>query len=159
MKSEPNIYGNLALQPETASRAIRPDFSVVSGGSDGHRVFSDRSAQICAPDVYARASAKPSSLPRSFVFTALLLLFFGASCLFASTYLHVRAQKQEAVIDALDSRSVTVEEGDSLWSIASRHEVDGLPVSQSVELIKTWNSLDDSNILPGSRLIIPTRAS
>lgn len=51
--------------------------------------------------------------------------------------------------------TVSVAPGDTLWDIAEEHGVDGLTTQQSVDLIRTWNDLEQSALQPGMELLVP----
>jgi len=50
---------------------------------------------------------------------------------------------------------VTVQSGDSLWTIADRYTVDGGSVQDTIDRISAANNLTDSTIVPGQRLTVP----
>jgi hypothetical protein len=62
-------------------------------------------------------------------------------------------------VDAGDDIALTqehmVRSGETLWKIAGDHTAAGADVRDTVDDIKAMNSLDDSTIFPGDRLIIP----
>ncbi|MDQ6418101.1 LysM peptidoglycan-binding domain-containing protein [Paenibacillus sp. LHD-117] len=49
---------------------------------------------------------------------------------------------------------ITVGSGDTLWTIASRHQ-DGSDIGYLVYAIKNRNGLESATIFPGQKLIIP----
>ena len=53
--------------------------------------------------------------------------------------------------------TVTVQSGDSLWSLATAAERSADP-RETVERIRELNGLDDSVIVPGQRLVVPVGA-
>lgn len=55
---------------------------------------------------------------------------------------------------ALDG-SVTVRAGDSLWTIAQKHPVEGLGTLETVELIRDANALGGSAVHTGQMLRVP----
>lgn len=52
---------------------------------------------------------------------------------------------------------VKVVSGDTLWSIAALHPVDGLSTQQVVDLIIDHNSLESSSLAAGEILLVPTQ--
>lgn len=55
--------------------------------------------------------------------------------------------------------SITVHAGESLWTIAQEHPVEGLSTAQTVQLIMHMNDLADSTIAAGRPLHVPVPAS
>ncbi|MGI6229564.1 MAG: LysM peptidoglycan-binding domain-containing protein [Tractidigestivibacter sp.] len=66
----------------------------------------------------------------------------------------ISAQSQQA-LSQISTCSVIVQPGDSLWSIAESHPVDGLSTSQVVTWISQKNSLDNSSLQPGQTISVP----
>lgn len=60
-----------------------------------------------------------------------------------------------AVPANVPTRPVRVEAGDSLWSIASVHPVEGLTTEQTVEFIRQTNAIDGSALHAGQLLHVP----
>ncbi|MCI5147293.1 MAG: LysM peptidoglycan-binding domain-containing protein, partial [Candidatus Electrothrix sp. AR3] len=58
-----------------------------------------------------------------------------------------KKQKPNAVADTTTVSYYCVRNGDSLWSIARKHQV-------STSEIKRWNSLSNSRLQPGTQLVI-----
>ncbi len=59
--------------------------------------------------------------------------------------------------DSEDYMVVTVEKGETLWSIAQRYNVDDKMDPRSlISKIKKINNLDSPLIYPGDKLLIPT---
>lgn len=58
--------------------------------------------------------------------------------------------------EAVSTRSVRIAGGDSLWSLARAHPVEGLSTAQTAELIRTLNGLSSPIIHPGQDLLVPT---
>lgn len=52
--------------------------------------------------------------------------------------------------------TVTVQEGDTLWSIASSYNIDK-DIRKSVYIIRELNKLDTAIIMPGQELMIPIK--
>ena len=53
---------------------------------------------------------------------------------------------------------LTVQAGDSLWTLAEAHPVDGLSTAQVAELIAGANSRDGALITPGECILVPAGA-
>lgn len=61
-----------------------------------------------------------------------------------------------AAINSQPTESICVRVGDSLWTVASRHAVDGVCTNDIVEWIRASNDLKTSELHPGQRLIAPS---
>lgn len=57
--------------------------------------------------------------------------------------------------DAVQTRPIRIAGGDSLWSLARAHPVDGLRTEETVDLIRRLNDLHTPVIQPGQRLLVP----
>jgi LysM repeat protein len=55
----------------------------------------------------------------------------------------------------LGSSTITVGAGDTLWSIAAAHPVDGMSTSQVSSLVASMNDLSQATIHPGDTLKVP----
>ena len=152
------VYGNLALASWNAegagcaqSIAPRPRLSVVKGSHAAPVVARER--QLWAPDAYASRSAKGSSVA-SVVRASVALV----AIVFAAILVCGGAFSSSGNLDAssLEHITVSVEPGESLWSIAEDHPVAGLDASRAVELIREWNGLDSSTLHTGMELLVPT---
>lgn len=127
------VEGNLAV----AATYERPRFHVVEGGLDA-RPVAVRPCSALSPRTVLVASAC--------VLAVLAVLFGGL------------ASRQAAFDAALASQSrieVAVERGDTLWSIASAHPIDGMSQVDTVEVLKTWNGLEQASLQPGMVLSVP----
>ncbi len=60
-----------------------------------------------------------------------------------------------ATTDIVDTLPVRVEQGDSLWSLASAHRVHGLTTAQTADLIREINGLSGSVVFAGQLLEVP----
>ena len=52
---------------------------------------------------------------------------------------------------------LTVQAGDSLWTLAQAHPVEGLSTAQVADLIAETNGRDGALITPGETILVPTR--
>lgn len=55
--------------------------------------------------------------------------------------------------------SITVDEHDTLWDIASEHSVNGLGTADTVAVIRRVNGLRSALIHPGQVLSVPSRTT
>ncbi|WP_322155778.1 LysM peptidoglycan-binding domain-containing protein [Paratractidigestivibacter sp.] len=69
------------------------------------------------------------------------------------------AASESLTLNEAATTNVRVMSGDSLWSIASQHGVDGCSTQSIVDWIRDRNQLESSNIFAGQELIVPTSAN
>lgn len=150
------VSGNLALAPhavETVTAPKRPRLAVVNGARAVHAVAPAR--QLWAPDVFAARSAKRSSvfsIARSVIAGMTLVALAGV---LAFSFVSARAASERAAAASVQRAEVSVAPGDSLWSLASAHPVEGLDTAKTVELICDWNGLRTGMLTVGTVLSVP----
>lgn len=135
--------GSSALAPFISDA---PELILFEGGKDKNRP-SAGGPQTC-----------PASVSMG-VAGAQLLFAILVSALIAGSIFTVDAlasSRIEANLSEANSVTVNVRKGDSLWSIASEHGVDGCSTKDVVEWIKGQNHLSTSNIIAGQKLIVPS---
>lgn len=66
-----------------------------------------------------------------------------------------RATQLEEAFDAASTTQVYVQPGGSVWSYASRCQVEGASTNDVVRWILETNHMDDSSIAPGDVLLVP----
>ncbi len=88
----------------------------------------------------------------AFVCVTAIILALGITALGMS--LSVEARVADSVA-SLPYETVTVQAGDSLWSIASGCEVPGYGTADVVRWIRERNHLDSANLHPGQSLEVP----
>jgi hypothetical protein len=54
---------------------------------------------------------------------------------------------------------VEVQAGDSLWTLAAAHPVEGLTTAQAADLLATTNHLDGGLIVQGQTLLVPAASA
>ena len=54
--------------------------------------------------------------------------------------------------------TVRVQPGDSLWSLAQEHPIDGLSTQETSDMIRSVNHLDRGSLDAGAVLKVPTRS-
>lgn len=122
--------GNLALKFDEVST---PHLSVVIGGkgaSEGHRRPSTALVVVATVIVFAA------------------LVHFGLDL---SASQHAVSQARASV----RYETVTVSEGESLWSIAESHRTDGLTTQETSDLIRSENHLVQGGLRAGASLKVP----
>lgn len=145
MKSAACTYGNLALKVEPAVPALH----VIPGSKP---MLQTGALQVAAPDTYALSQVAESARPRKG------LLCLVAACLFLVALGAARSASHQLALDQLSTRTVTVEPGDSLWSIAAEHDVEGISIDDEVELMRTINSLTSATLHAGMEIEVPVTA-
>lgn len=88
--------------------------------------------------------------------TFVMLLIVGAMSMFVADC------KNTAIASTLNNantQTIHAAVGDSLWSIASRHGVEGVSTYDVVQWIKLHNNKESSALCPGEALIVPVVSS
>lgn len=136
MKSFAMVDGNLALAPAARTSA----FQVIDG-----RLGASEHAPAHAP-----RRAEPDHLHIFIVAALIAVSLIGMIGVF---------QAQQAQFDAAlahaDRLEIVVEPGDTLWTIAEDHHIDGVDTQQTVDIIRSWNSLSVSSLQPGDSIVVP----
>lgn len=130
-------YGNLALKPVALDA---PRLTVVNGGA--------------AP----RTGNAPQRRTLPLVAGLAAIVVMATLLLFAA--LSMSLESQTAMDSALSStarETIVVTPGESLWSIAENHPIEGMDTDETVYVIRSWNDLDSSLLQPGMSLSVPER--
>jgi hypothetical protein len=129
-----NACRTISRDAYAVSAYVRPKFTVIEGGL--RRRESRRS------DVVAVA--------------AMALVAFAV---FAGAWLatnRVAEARVQSAFEATSYETVTVTSGDSLWSIAESHPVEGCSTQEVVRHIREENALESASLSVGTRLTVPT---
>ena len=143
------VQGNLALKLETPAA---PVFTVVKGGRSGFQSLpgkpsrSQRVASTTAP-----VALKFSTIVALAV--ALTLFFVLATSIFRARY----AAYAESVSN-VTYETVRVQSGDSLWSLAQEHPIEGLSTQETSDMIRNVNHLEHGSLDAGAHLKVPARS-
>lgn len=129
------VQGNLALAMDRTA----VDFTVIEGGRDAREL----SVESCPARRFNAAT-------RLLAFMAIVAVLVASFAMFVSS----DASFSHA-LQGTDLVEVSVEDGDSLWSIASEHPVEGLSTQEAVDAIMRWNELDVAGLRPGQTLLVP----
>ena len=149
MNATDMVQGNLALKLETPAA---PAFTVVKGGRSGFQTLpgkpsrSQRVATASAP-----AALKASTIVALAV--ALTLFFVLAISIFSARH----AAYAESVSN-VTYETVRVQSGDSLWSLAREHPIEGLSTQETSEMIRNVNHLEHGSLDAGAHLKVPARS-
>lgn len=126
-----------STMPGDASYALaydRPKFKVIEGGLNRHEARRCDVIGVVAMAVVA------------------LVVFTGA---WLVTDRMTEARVQNA-FGASSYETITVVNGDSLWSIAESHPVSGCTTQQVVSHIREENGLESSYLVAGAKLVVPS---
>lgn len=149
MNATDMVQGNLALKLETPAA---PAFTVVKGGRSGFQtlpgkpVRSQRVATTSAP-----AALKVSTIVAFAV--ALTLFFVLATSIFSARH----AAYAESVSN-VTYETVRVQSGDSLWSLAQEHPIEGLSTQETSDMIRDVNHLEHGSLDAGAHLKVSARS-
>ena len=140
------VQGNLALKLETPSE---PTFTVVKGGRSRFKPVA------AMPDraQHSVGAAAPVTLKASTIvaFAVAFTLFF----VLATT---VFTARHAAYADSnVTYETVRVHTGDSLWSLAEEHPVEGLTTQETSDMIRSANHLERGSLDAGAVLKVPVR--
>ena len=101
------------------------------------------------------------TFPEGPIAIAAIVIGIALICVLGFASLVVDTLSSASVQEALDSAgvvSVTVSEGDTLWSIAQAHCPEGVGTSELVRWIESENDLTSKTIVPGQVLLVPAGA-
>lgn len=149
MNATDMVQGNLALKLEAPAA---PAFTVVKGGRSGFQtlpgkpVRSHRVATTSAP-----VALKVSTIVALAV--AFTLFFVLATSIFSARH----AAYAESVSN-VTYETVRVESGDSLWSLAQEHPIEGLSTQETSDMIRSVNHLEHGSLVAGAHLKVPARS-
>lgn len=135
------VVGNLALD---LTAAPRPTFTVI----DGTRTTTASTAPVAAPAPTARLAKR---ILAACVLGALTIALVSAAWAMTDG----RAAACEQILAETPITTISVESGDSLWSLAAEHPVTGLTDREVVEAIRSWNGLERGELHPGMELAVP----
>lgn len=149
MNATDMVQGNLALKLETPAA---PAFTVVKGGRSsfqtlpGKPAHSQRVAKTSAP-----AALKVSTIVTLAV--ALTLFFVLATSIFSA-----RHTAYAESVSNVTYETICVQSGDSLWSLAQEHPIEGLSTQETSDVIRNINHLEHGSLDAGAHLKVPARS-
>ena len=149
MNATDMVQGNLALKLEAPAA---PAFTVVKGGRSGFQTLlgkPSRSQRVTTAS--APAALKASTIAALAV--ALTLFFVLATSIFSARH----AAYAESVSN-VTYETVRVQSGDSLWSLAQEHPIEGLSTQETSEMIRSVNHLEHGSLDAGVHLKVPARS-
>lgn len=131
------INGSVALKPE------HREFVVIEGTKG-----SGQQAQEQAPE---RLSTK------NLILSYVVLVAFVAVLAAVSAFVDVSVSNRlEASLDSVPAVAVYVAPGDSVWSLAEEHPINGYSTSDVARWIEEKNDLSTATLLPGQELLVPS---
>ena len=139
--------GNLALQ---AVEPEGPQLTVIDGALAHPR--SVTGTPYTTPLVRSAAHSKPVAPAKVFALIALVFALVALPvCALASMN-----DARTATIDSIVYETVSVQAGDSVWSLAQDHGVNGLSTQDVSEVISKANDLSGKILQPGQTVKVPS---
>lgn len=149
MNATDMVQGNLALKLETPSA---PAFTVVKGGRSDFQTLPGKPVRSqCVATTSAPVALKASTIVALAV--ALTLFFVLATSIFSARH----AAYAESVSN-VTYETVRVQSGDSLWSLAQEHPIEGLSTQETSDMIRNVNHLEHGSLDAGVHLKVPARS-
>lgn len=149
MNATDMVRGNLALKLETPAA---PAFTVVKGGRSGFQTLPGKPVRSqCVATTSAPVALKASTIVALAV--ALTLFFVLATSIFSARH----AAYAESVSN-VTYETVRVQSGDSLWSLAQEHPIEGLSTQETSDMIRNVNHLEHGSLDAGVHLKVPARS-
>ncbi|MEQ3121010.1 MAG: LysM peptidoglycan-binding domain-containing protein [Collinsella sp.] len=149
MNATDMVQGNLALKLETPAA---PAFTVVKGGRSGFQTLPGKPVRSqCVATTSAPVALKASTIAALAV--ALTLFFVLATSIFSARH----AAYAESVSN-VTYETVRVQSGDSLWSLAQEHPIEGLSTQETSDMIRNVNHLEHGSLDAGVHLKVPARS-
>jgi predicted nucleic acid-binding protein len=123
--------------------SVRPDLRIVYDASAQENLFSA-----------SRKDARPRSRESWTLLVASIITILAL--LFASLKLEqANARRVFRRLDTVPTQTITVNAGDSLWTIASAHPVDGVSTPELVSWLMDENDLASAVLALGQSLTVP----
>ena len=149
MNATDMVQGNLALKLETP---VAPAFTVVKGGRSGFQTLPGKPVRSqCVATTSAPVVLKASTIVALAV--AFTLFFVLATSIFSARH----AAYAESVSN-VTYETVRVQSGDSLWSLAQEHPIEGLSTQETSDMIRNVNHLEKGSLDAGAHLKVPARS-
>ena len=149
MNATDMIQGNLALKLDTP---VSPALTVVKGGRSNFQAVTTKPVRY----QHVAAASAPVALKASTVVAvavAFTLFFVLAMSVFSARH----AAYADSVAN-VSYETVRVQSGDSLWSLAQEHPIDGLSTQETSDIIRSVNHLDCGSLDAGAVLKVPARS-
>ena len=149
MNATDMVQGNLALKLEAPAA---PAFTVVKGGRSGFQTLPGKPVRNrCVVMASAPAALKASTIVALAV--ALTLFFVLATSIFSARHAAYAESASNVTYE-----TVRVQSGDSLWSLAQEHPIEGLSTQETSDMIRNVNHLEKGSLDAGAHLKVPARS-
>lgn len=150
MNSNMMVYGNLALASEApARRADGGSRFVVVEGSLGHA----RPERLVAH----RPETSTSRLARVCAVAGVVVMFLVVFVAGVSAFSN-RADLVSHAASEVAWAETTIREGDSLWSLAESHPIEGLSTQETAEIIEAHNAFNSVVLMAGDTVLVPSQS-
>lgn len=149
MNATDMVQGNLALKLEASAA---PAFTVVKGGRSGFQTLPGKPVRSqCVATTSAPVALKVSTIVALAV--ALTLFFVLATSIFSARHAAYAESASNVTYE-----TVRVQSGDSLWSLAQEHPIEGLSTQETSDMIRNVNHLEHGSLDAGAHLKVPARS-
>lgn len=129
-----NVCRTMPCDATNAKTYDRPKYRVIEGGLHRHE-------------------AKRSDVIAVIAMTIVSFVVFAGAWLITD---HITEARMQAAFDATSYETITVVNGDSLWSIAEEHPVSGCTTQQVVDHIYETNDLESACLAAGAKITVPS---
>lgn len=149
MNATDMVQGNLALKLETPSA---PAFTVVKGGRSSFQTLPGKPAR----SQWVAKTSTPAALRVSTIvaLAVALAIFF----VLATSIFNARHAAYAESVSNVTYETVRVQSGDSLWSLAQEHPIEGLSTQETSDMIRDVNHLEHGSLDAGAHLKVPARS-
>lgn len=136
------VYGNLALD---------------QGPLIAHRGFEVLDCGRIEPAPSHRGGRAPHANggAHSLAMCVACLVLVIASIALGLSILGTMAGARGSALSNIETTSINVSSGDSLWSIAEDHGIEGLSTRDVSDFIREANGLESATLHPGMSLVVP----
>ena len=149
MNATDMVQGNLALKLEAPAV---PAFTVVKGGRPGFQTLPCKLVRSqCVATTSAPVALKVSTIVVLAV--AFTLFFVLATSIFGARHAAYAESASNVTYETVRVRS-----GDSLWSLAQEHPIEGLSTQETSDMIRNVNHLEHGSLDAGAHLKVPARS-
>jgi len=149
MNATDMVQGNLALKLEAPAV---PAFTVVKGGRPGFQTLPCKLVRSqCVATTSAPVALKVSTIVALAV--AFTLFFVLATSIFGARHAAYAESASNVTYETVRVRS-----GDSLWSLAQEHPIEGLSTQETSDMIRNVNHLEHGSLDAGVHLKVPARS-
>lgn len=149
MNATDMVQGNLALKLEAPAV---PAFTVVKGARPGFQTLPCKLVRSqCVATTSAPVALKVSTIVALAV--AFTLFFVLATSIFGARHAAYAESASNVTYETVRVRS-----GDSLWSLAQEHPIEGLSTQETSDMIRNVNHLEHGSLDAGAHLKVPARS-